>query len=170
MKTLNETLEEIEKRADAATEGPWRCIPGDSYCAFPAVVTGDKSKQFIFEDHEGHDPGECPRKCDGGYAPKDDDATFIAASRTDIPKLLAMLRLAIEQRNEFIHRYDDDSYTEEVKSCDAALLACLRDSGRKEESSVSEVPFFKKCRTPGCNRSAPKLGVKCKRHRATGEG
>lgn len=126
MKTLNETLEEIEKRADAATEGTWRCIPGDSYCAFPAVVTGDKSKQFIFEDHEGHGPGECPRKCDGGCAPKDDDATFIAHARTDVPKLLAMLRMAREQRDTAYTCSWDKDLGSMIADDDLALLAVGR--------------------------------------------
>ena len=63
--TLTEILASIIMRADEATEGPWQDIPGDSYCAYPAVTT--PNKQFIFEDHEGHEPGECPRKCDGGF-------------------------------------------------------------------------------------------------------
>lgn len=83
-------LQAIQKRADAATKGPWTHIPGDSWCAFPHVSLAGKT--LIFEDHQGHEPGECGKTCEDGFPPDEADAEFIARSRTDVPLLVAEIR------------------------------------------------------------------------------
>ena len=73
-------LDEIQARADAATDGPWAAIEralGDVYIAELGMygVAWD-------EPAEWHDSDEAPLA----------DAEFIAHARTDVPRLVAALR------------------------------------------------------------------------------
>lgn len=83
MKSVDELLKEIASRCSAATEGPWTLAeyyPGDT----PHIL------QLLVD-------------IDGCVGPakiiRDRDAVFVVNARTDIPRLIAALRLAIEQRN-----------------------------------------------------------------------
>lgn len=80
MKTLNETLEEIEARASAATEG----LEPLPYKDFPF---------FVIEFNEEYKPTEKSEYI-SAYARLGHHA------RTDVPKLIAMLRLAIESHHD----------------------------------------------------------------------
>lgn len=76
--TLDEFLAQIEARANAAAEGSWvgMVMPDDySVNTFNLLSVTDE-KEIV------------------------PTASFIEHSRTDVPTLLAMLRLAIEQRDE----------------------------------------------------------------------
>lgn len=75
-KPLNDAeLAEIEKRTDAATPGPWE--PKALYLIFKMIANEDQG----WKD-------ELP---DGAWYPRRNDDKFIAASRTDIPRLLATI-------------------------------------------------------------------------------
>lgn len=79
----------IEKRASAATKGPWRSIHGDSYCAFPSVMR-DKGPHFIIYDSNEDDGVNI---WDAARFPGlDADADFIAHARSDVPALVAACR------------------------------------------------------------------------------
>lgn len=76
---MNDTeLEAIEKRAEAATPGPWKHVPGNETTK-DVVITGTGLWCIV------------------GFAPK--TAAFIAHSREDIPKLVAECR-ALRERNK----------------------------------------------------------------------
>lgn len=82
MKTLNELLSEIEKRASEATEGPWKLVSEYPRKSGEVWYEIDKLRQ------------------DDSYI-HGDDAEFIAHSRTDVPALLAVIRKLIEQRRQW---------------------------------------------------------------------
>ncbi|MDN9011088.1 hypothetical protein QZ287_13680 [Brevibacillus laterosporus] len=63
-----EEIEAIRKRAEKATEGPWRVVPGKMVC---------------FDIYDVYD------KLDRSLIHREEDAKFIAHAREDIPKLLA---------------------------------------------------------------------------------
>ena len=78
-------LDEIEKRAEDATEGPWECSVGNCGSIFGDLNT----------DHNGDNPfvGKVH-----GINPKtgiNSDGKFIAHARTDIPRLCRALRKSI---------------------------------------------------------------------------
>ena len=72
-------LDEIQARADAATEGPW---------TWAAHTTADGDEWAVFD---GGDSAIAANR--DGWAP---DAAFIAAARTDLPRLVAALRAVLE--------------------------------------------------------------------------
>lgn len=71
----DERLKEIEARAAAATPGPWEVNNAHGMC-----VIGDGGEEFV-ADMEG-----------AMWQGKHEDASFIAAARTDIPDLVARVR------------------------------------------------------------------------------
>lgn len=113
-----ETLARIRAQADAATEGPWAwasrtTVDGDQWAVF------DKQDHALAENRDGWGP----------------DAEFIAAARTDVPRLVDALEKVLElhvraecptcgsrdgEGNEF-HKCDDDAYCEE---CDLEGYPC----------------------------------------------
>ncbi len=66
----NDQLEAIRKRAEKATEGPWKVY--DEYC----------------DTVEREEDGECIARI-ASRDKRNDDMEFITHARTDIPKLLA---------------------------------------------------------------------------------
>jgi len=91
-------LKEIENRLNKASPSPWRHIPGDNWCAYSMVVTGNRT--FILEDHSSPDDckedkhGDCDK---GGFPTGDDDGEFIAHAPEDITNLLAEVRRLREE-------------------------------------------------------------------------
>ena len=73
-------LDEIEARANAATEGPWEA-DGSAH-----VLTADNTPAFVARcaDPDGSDAGV-------------PDAAFIAHARTDVPALVSVVRFALSQ-------------------------------------------------------------------------
>lgn len=109
-KTLNETLEEIEKRADAATPGP--CLDDEDACQVcGSMVDVDGCKDAWRED------AICDR-CIGMFGRESRDI--------HVPKLLAMLRLAIEQRDTAYTCSWDKDLGSMIADDDLALLAVGR--------------------------------------------
>ena len=85
MKLTQEQIEEIRKRAEAATLGPWNSYTGGANDSRPAVVTMfdyDDGEEYIFADISNTE-----------------DAVFIAKAREDIPALLAHIA-ELERINE----------------------------------------------------------------------
>lgn len=112
MKNLEDMLKEIEARANAATPGPW-----DNRC-----------KEFSNSERARHIWSEYGWLCtlESPLDSKEVDATFIAHARTDVPKLLAMLRLAIEQRDTAYTCSWDKDLGSMIADDDLALLAVGR--------------------------------------------
>lgn len=91
-------LDRLEAIAKKATPGEWRHIPGDSWCAFSHVVCGNKT--HIFEDHDGHDPGECRKDGECGMPDDQADSAYISAFNPQTAlKLIGDLRKAMELLN-----------------------------------------------------------------------
>lgn len=73
-------LDEIQARADAATDGPWELSKGEEACS----INVDENRDGLYgpltwDDHSGEVFNES-------------DATFIAHAREDVPKLVGALR------------------------------------------------------------------------------
>lgn len=92
-------LNEIEARANAATEGPWEW-DGESNEPWPAgdnslrSVSGAKDDLVLYA--WGYDAY-------GIEAARDADAEFIAHARTDVPDMAAALRAVLEVHKEDGH-------------------------------------------------------------------
>lgn len=106
MKNLDDMLKEIEARADVATEG----LEPLPYKDFPF---------FVIEFNEEYKPTE--------------KSEYISAyarlghyARTDVPKLLAMLRLAIAQRDYWAQYAGEYLREKHIHRDDAELLAVGR--------------------------------------------
>ena len=78
-------LDEIEARANAATEGPWATVAEDG--AILSLVLTDENDGLFYGD-SGYD---APITTETG-----DDAEFIAHARTDVPALVAALRAVLD--------------------------------------------------------------------------
>lgn len=82
-------IEQSQKRADAATEGPWRVCSnpdGQSQPLFPYVI-----------DSSGlPDGGDIIAQPFGSSEAVKATSKFIAAARTDVPRLNEALRIAVE--------------------------------------------------------------------------
>jgi len=81
--TVEQLIDEIKARADAARPGPWESQIRGNY----ASRVAEFFRQNVYAKVQ----------CD--YKDDEPNAEFVAHSRTDVPALIRMLRLAIEQRN-----------------------------------------------------------------------
>ena len=82
-------LDQIEARANAATEGPWTTY----------TVTPHMGSEVLTAPREGEDYGDyvVPEYIDM------DNAAFIAHARTDVPALVAALRAVLKLHKEDGH-------------------------------------------------------------------
>ncbi len=96
-------LEAIQKRADAATEGPWSArevgLPGSEY-----IVVESASPFKAFTTPEAilgmHWPAHSAEELSAAEKLTEDTAQFIAHAREDIPVLLSALRESREKLAE----------------------------------------------------------------------
>ena len=92
--TIDTRLAEIRAREEAATTGPWMVNgPGEEWAA---ISSGPHAVIHAYTVHDGDCPG-C--ECGDGAAEVAltiEDAEFIAASRTDLPALLAALTAVLD--------------------------------------------------------------------------
>lgn len=117
--TLPDWLTHARERADKATSGPW-----DTYYATgetPSIIRYSKKEGSEFNTYEESVLPLWPKKEQDWV-----NAEFIAAARTDVPKLLAMLRLAIEQRDTAYTCSWDKDLVGMIADDDLALLAVGR--------------------------------------------
>lgn len=87
--TINDHLAEIEARARAATPGPWKTDE-----AYPDTFIWGPNQAMVC-DHE-YETGAIRMRGLGANLPIPANADFIAHARTDIPQLVAALRVAVE--------------------------------------------------------------------------
>lgn len=78
--SLTEILDEMEARANAATPGPWDFDTDDLATWINAVAHPQPIAKM----------GSCT------HFPKEDNANFIKAARSDLPKLVKALRRAVQ--------------------------------------------------------------------------
>ena len=73
-------LDEIEARANAATEGPWEAYPGyqTDFGAWMSAAVDTAGGEYLVVEAE-----------------RDKDADFIAHARTDVPALVEALRAVL---------------------------------------------------------------------------
>ena len=94
---LTDLLDEIAARASRATEGPWEWHP---YMSSGATLAKP--------NHPGHEVNIL--KTTDDWPPVADDAEFIAASRTDIPYLVAQVKFLREENERArynVYRFAD---------------------------------------------------------------
>lgn len=80
-------LGEVEARANAATEGPWKRWEGPGGGPGLNIVGADASLVACADGSVGRDDAWLPHV--------EPNAAFIAAARTDVPRLVAALRMAL---------------------------------------------------------------------------
>ena len=104
--TIETRLAEIRARVEAATEGPWMVNgPGEEWAA---ISSGPHAVIHAYTVHDGDCPG-C--ECGDGAAEAGltiEDAEFIAASRTDLPALLAAVEAVREKLPSLLEAAWDD--------------------------------------------------------------
>ena len=97
-----ERLAEIRARAEAATDGPWEAQdysadPGDEGSCITAGEPGTMRQRAVAYAIDY--PWTTPESCAA-------DATFIAAARTDVPELVAEVRVLTTAVNALGHAHD----------------------------------------------------------------
>ena len=99
---LDDYLREVDERAGKATEGPWQTR------FIVRMIRGARTVKGLFiETHPVMDWH---------------DADFMAESRTDIPKLIRLLRAAMEMRSQLRGCCDEFESTEKFDSTVADIL------------------------------------------------
>lgn len=112
--TAADRLNEIEARANAATEGPWSIVSEDGMIL--ALVLTDEDDGLFYGD-SGYD---APITTETG-----EDAEFIAHARTDMPDLVGALRAVLD-----LHRpgepYCPTNTAHDL--CPCAVTECLEEA------------------------------------------
>jgi hypothetical protein len=142
MTPLSKLLTEIKDRLDRATPGPWKYIPGDSYCATPVVVMGDKS--YLFEDHFGHDNlADCEfARCPNGVGTEHEgNPMLIANCPTDLAKLIHIIETqaaCLDKVDQYLceHIIDDCGYDVEKEHIEDLKGAVIFNSAENETELI----------------------------------
>jgi hypothetical protein len=117
-------LDAVEKRAEAATPGPWLPAVFGSQ-----VLTGDDWNSICRMHASGNSRDCSDARWEDGRGPKDrkSNAYFIAAARTDIPLLLRLVRVLLEARSAGRDGSDQEweSASERLKAVIAEIEATL---------------------------------------------
>lgn len=109
----DEELAQIKERAEKATEGPW--VWDDDYDMNVQDLPVLRGKEFNVMDF-GNDTTFYPI---AGNPPDDEDASFIAHARTDIPKLIAEVEYMREKQAELLEY--NRQYFAEIKRLRAEI-------------------------------------------------
>lgn len=120
---LQDKLKEIELRANAATDGPWYPLNNHGTHIFePSLVFGEAgiiakgSEAFI---------GQRYLASGADIEKLGNNLRFIAHARADIPKLLAVIKLLIEQR-DYVADYPIDGF-EDIREMNNELAKILEE-------------------------------------------
>ena len=95
--TIETRLAEIRARVEAATEGPWMVDPED----FGTILASNDGGFDGYHIADVHDH-------DGGMFPVEHNGQFIAASRTDLPDLLAAVEAVMGRLPSLLEAAWDD--------------------------------------------------------------
>ena len=143
--TIETRLAKIRARAEAATEGPWMVNgPGEEWAA---ISSGPHAVIHAYTVHDGDCPG-C--ECGDGAAEVAltiEDAEFIAASRTDLPTLLAAVEavIVLHRLTSVSEDYYDQSVMRDVcAECDqywpCNTLNAITDALDAQDTTTREDP------------------------------
>jgi hypothetical protein len=108
---LDSELDEIDGRARSATQGPWfvRFLDDDFASSLVAVSTspdtrkGERWPAFDHTEMVAETLIQAPHRYIDIADPKwDENATFIAAARTDVPRLVSEVRRLRQELADFI--------------------------------------------------------------------
>lgn len=130
-KSLNEYLSELRLLCEKATPGPWHVHNPD---------LGDREGLWIKNNTRDFSIANVRRGCEeaGPHSMNEIDANLIALSRAAIPRLIAALELAIEQRDDWMGEanFEDDSVKKDIiENQDAELERILNGQSTKEGKS-----------------------------------
>ena len=100
--TIDTRLAEIRARAENATPGPWRASVVSTY------VDADGRRSGKGGIYPAGEQGSPPVFLTMGW--RANDATFIAASRTDLPALLAAVETVRKACTLAIEEFEDPAY------------------------------------------------------------
>jgi hypothetical protein len=100
---LTDRLDQIEARATAATEGPWRALTTGPGGGDHWYVVDNGESIALVHANDGIDEDQ-----------REPDATFIAAAREDVPALIAALREVLALAKN--HDADEGSGDERIPS------------------------------------------------------
>ena len=102
--TATDRLDQIEARANAASEGPWRAAVVSRY------TDADGQERGKGGIYPGTEPGPPPLFLTMDWLTA--DAEFIAHARTDVPALVAALRAVLDLADRWATQstdYDEDT-------------------------------------------------------------
>lgn len=119
-KSLSVILDEIEARASKATPGPWVVTHDAALECGPHARSGLAMIASLKDDSKF--PWPPARLCEWPTA------RFIAASRSDVPKLVKALRYAVHSMREYSQQHDFDTDSE---IADITAILGNRDDVRK---------------------------------------
>ena len=112
-----EDLDAIEKRAEAATKGPWEW--------HGTATTVPNKRRVMLRFLDGDRPTGIPISApNSSIAPQSDDATFIEHARADVPALVAEVR----RLRAALHRIGYEPYEPAEASDLEVLYAIVRDA------------------------------------------
>lgn len=123
--TLTATdLEAIERRADAATEGPWYCDETDQVWRLLGAHTVVRAQEHVPALRADWQILKAPKTGTpyAEYWPSAADAAFITQARTDIPALLRHVR-ALEEANDAVLRLHRPGVADPTSCHECSLLA-----------------------------------------------
>ena len=126
--TARDYLAAVQQRADSATDGPWE--------ADGTEVSQHWSRPQPWETVASSEVA-CMAYCYGGSArgiERKADAEFIAASRTDVPRLVAALTAALDLADRADH-FDGYADPEGIVTTDAIRAAITAALTPKENDS-----------------------------------
>lgn len=126
-------LKAIRKRAEAATDGPWRVGCG-------SVETDSPEHQSVSSWWGGTSNNICNLN-DGEYienSNEDSDAEFIAHAREDVPALLAEIE-RLRKQFEYIAELADDFYEVDYVDEKGVIVMSVPDELAKHRQTVQEI-------------------------------
>lgn len=124
-------LSEVERRAWAATEGPWDFDGRDEFFNTP----DHDDKSFGIVERGTGDNFVIAEVC-GDVPEHRGNAPFIAAARTDVPALAAALRVAVEA----VERISNfDCANDNWKACATSCPSCIAGAARARIAENVEV-------------------------------
>ena|SRR5687768_14489490 len=95
------TLDDMQRLCDDATPGPWIFCHGDLHNHWE--LWNPKTAEWVVQD-------------DSGVEPSTENLTFIAHSRTLLPKLIEVARLAKEQHGSVCDSRDYERMKQALKA------------------------------------------------------
>lgn len=126
--TILEKIAEIEKRAEAATAGPWEVVVPTPDSGAPPLLVGET----VAGSGEDQMIGKSVLVLGEGDRPE--DQVFIASARTDVPALCAALKIAVEALEQI--NLSNTSWRENLRDGSNIAAYASSDALRKIEKTM----------------------------------